>query len=171
MVSEKDDPDNVRYVLPDDQTVEITANEETTVAFENILKKGSIEFTKVDKATGKPLAGVLFRILDADKNVVAEGRTGSDGIVRFDDLCYGSYFWQEAETISGYQAETSLHEFSITEHEQLITLTVENEKIPDAPKTGDNSNLALWLSLMGLSGAGLAGTVLFARKRRKATEE
>lgn len=171
VVSEKDDPDNVRYVLPDDQTVEITANEETTVAFENILKKGSIEFTKVDKATGKPLAGVLFRILDADKNVVAEGRTGSDGIVRFDDLCYGSYFWQEAETISGYQAETSLHEFSITEHEQLITLTVENEKIPDAPKTGDNSNLALWLSLMGLSGAGLAGTVLFARKRRKATEE
>lgn len=169
VVSEKDNPDNIRYVLPDDQTVEIIANEETAVAFENIIKKGSIEFKKVDKATGEPLAGVLFRIYDADENVIAEGRTGSDGIVRFDELKFGSYFWQEAETISGYQPETSMHEFSITEHEQLISLTVENEKIPDNPKTGDNSNLPLWLSLMGLSSAGLVGT-MFAHKRRKKAE-
>ena len=88
-VYEKESDDNIRYVLPDSQTVEIKAGEESTLAFVNNLKKGSVEFRKVDKATGKPLAGVSFAIYDAEKNLIAEGKTDADGLLRFDDIAYG----------------------------------------------------------------------------------
>ena len=44
--------------------------------------------------------------------------------------------------------------------------TVENEPIPDVPKTGDDSNLPLWFGLLTLSGGTLAGILFFDKKRR-----
>ena len=35
------------------------------------------------------------------------------------------------------------------------------------PKTGDSSNLGLWLGLMGLSALALGGTAVCLEKRRK----
>lgn len=163
-VFEKDAPDNVRYVMPDGQTVEITANEESALVFANVLKKGSIEFRKVDKSTGKPLAGVSFAIYKADENMIAEGKTDSNGILRFDGIIYGNYLWQETATVDGYIAQPGFHKFSVTEHGQLITVTAENEPIPDVPKTGDNSSLPVWFGLLALSGGSLAGLLFFDRK-------
>lgn len=37
----------------------------------------------------------------------------------------------------------------------------------DNPKTGDESNIALWLGLLGLSAVGIGATVLVGFKRRK----
>ena len=39
-------------------------------------------------------------------------------------------------------------------------------KTSDAPKTGDNTNIALFLGLLVLSGAGVAGTYFFKRRKR-----
>ena len=36
----------------------------------------------------------------------------------------------------------------------------------DSAKTGDNANLALWLALMILAGAGIAGTTVYTRRKR-----
>lgn len=36
----------------------------------------------------------------------------------------------------------------------------------DSVKTGDSTNLALWLVLMLLSGAGITGTTLYTRRKR-----
>lgn len=164
-VSEKGSDETVRYVLPEDQTVTITANEESGLKFQNDLKRGSIELRKVDSVTGEPLAGVTFRIYNEKEELVAEAKTDGSGIVRFDDLVYGKYFWQEYATIDGYQLENSMHEFSVTEDGQLITESVSNDKIPDNPKTGDNTNLPLWFGLMGASGCSLLA-MLLAKKRR-----
>ena len=35
----------------------------------------------------------------------------------------------------------------------------------DVPKTGDSSNLVLWLTLLALTGSALAGTVVYSRKK------
>jgi len=35
----------------------------------------------------------------------------------------------------------------------------------DTPKTGDSSNLVLWLALLALTGSALAGTVVYSRKK------
>ena len=44
-----------------------------------------------------------------------------------------------------------------------ITNTIQSKEVP---RTGDNSNLLLWLGLLGLCGAG-AATVLFVDKKKK----
>ncbi|MDO4984029.1 MAG: DUF5979 domain-containing protein, partial [Eubacteriales bacterium] len=37
---------------------------------------------------------------------------------------------------------------------------------PTPPKTGDNSNLALWIMFLAVSGAALTGTAIYSRKRK-----
>ena len=37
----------------------------------------------------------------------------------------------------------------------------------DNPKTGDDSNIGLWLSLLGLSVVGIGATVFFGFRRKK----
>ena len=45
--------------------------------------------------------------------------------------------------------------------------TAGNESTGTMPQTGDNSNTTLWLAFLLLSGGALAGTVVFARKRKR----
>ena len=52
-----------------------------------------------------------------------------------------------------------------TEPEQPTTPDTPS-KTTDAPKTGDNTNIALFLGLLVLSGAGVAGTYFFKRRKR-----
>lgn len=166
-VYEKENKENIRYVLPDGQTVEIKSSEESKLEFVNALKKGSLEILKLDKSTGKPLKGVVFAIYDSEKNLIAEGKTDSEGILRFEDIPYGEYFWQETSAPDGYIAQSGFHEFSVTEDGQVISVTVENEPVPEIPKTGDDTNLPLWFALMALSTGGLAGVLLYSKKRKR----
>lgn len=39
---------------------------------------------------------------------------------------------------------------------------------PQSPQTGDNSMMGLWIALLFVSGAGVAGTTAYSRKRRRA---
>ncbi len=50
------------------------------------------------------------------------------------------------------------------------TIAAEYTAIPDndSPQTGDNSNMALWIALLFISGMGLVGTTLYGRKKRQA---
>ena len=36
----------------------------------------------------------------------------------------------------------------------------------DAPQTGDNSNMIVWVAVMLMAGAGMAGTIVYSRKRK-----
>ena len=51
-----------------------------------------------------------------------------------------------------------------TEPEQPTTPDTPS-KTTDAPKTGDNTNIVLFLGLLVLSGAGVAGTYFIKRRR------
>ena len=47
------------------------------------------------------------------------------------------------------------------------TFTVEEKATAeDSVKIGDNTNLALWIALMLLSGAGITGTAIYSRRKR-----
>ena len=117
-------------------------------------------------ATGKPLKGVSFAIYNSNKELLAEGKTNADGILRFDEIAYGNYYWQETSTIDGYIPQPGFHEFSVTEDGQVISVVVENEPVPDIPQTGDNSNLPLWYTLMAVSGASIVGLLFYGKKRK-----
>ncbi len=63
-------------------------------------------------------------------------------------------------------AKTTIHEKDSVD--AVSAFAFENTYKSDTPKTGDEANIALWLALLVLSGAGFAGVVLSSKSRKRA---
>ena len=96
------------------------------VTRENTPVKGSIEILKVDADTKQPLAGVVFRLFDANGNKIADGTTDANGKVTFSNLRLGKYFYQEISTVDGYVLDETKYDFSLTTANLNIKVTREN---------------------------------------------
>lgn len=166
----KDDTYHYFEIRNDGET--IVVENKAGVGFTNKPIVGELELTKTDIADGKPLAGVGFRIKDADGNTVIEGYTNENGIAKF-TLRYGKYTYSEFDPLDGYVANTDEYPFEITEDGQIVKASVTNEKIPvpDIPQTGDNSDLGFWIGLGAIALGGLIATAVIAIKRKKDDEE
>lgn len=166
----KDDAYHYFEIRNDGET--IVVENKAGVGFTNKPIVGELELTKTDIADGKPLAGVGFRIMDADGNTVIEGYTDENGIAKF-TLRYGKYTYSEFDPLDGYVANTDEYPFEITEDGQIVKASVINEKIPvpDIPQTGDNSNLGFWIGLGAIALGGLIATAVIAIKRKKDDED
>ena len=166
----KDDTYHYFEIRNDGETIVI--ENKAGVGFTNKPIVGELELTKTDIADGKPLAGVGFRIKDADGNTVIEGYTDENGIAKF-TLRYGKYTYSEFDPLDGYVANTDEYPFEITEDGQIVKASVTNEKIPvpDIPQTGDNSNLGFWIGLGAIALGGLIATAVIAIKRKKDDED
>ena len=166
----KDDTYHYFEIRNDGET--IVVENKAGVGFTNKPIVGELELTKTDIADGKPLAGVGFRIKDADGNTVIEGYTDENGIAKF-TLRYGKYTYSEFDPLDGYVANTDEYPFEITEDGQIVKASVTNEKIPvpDIPQTGDNSNLGFWIGLGAIALGGLIATAVIAIKRKKDDED
>ena len=78
------------FAVTEDGQCQIIENE-AGIGFADQVMKGKISIFKTDKATGEKLVGAGFRVCDPDGNVVAEGKTGEDGMVsliRYTDQSY-----------------------------------------------------------------------------------
>lgn len=150
----------------------VTVENMAGIGFTNKPITGELELTKTDVTDGTPLAGVGFRIKDADGNIVAEGYTDESGIAKF-TLGYGKYTYSEFDPLEGYIANTDEYPFEITEDGQIVKASMTNEKIPtpDIPQTGDNSNLGFWIGLGTIALGGLVATVIIGMKRKKDDED
>ena len=96
------------------------------VTRENTPVKGSIEILKVDADTKQPLAGVVYRLFDADGNKVADGTTDAVGKVTFAGLRLSKYVYQEISTVDGYVLDETQYDFSLTTANLNIKVTREN---------------------------------------------
>ena len=92
----------------------------------NALAKGSIEILKVDAETRQPLAGVVYRLFDANSSKIADGTTDGNGKVTFSGLKPGKYAYQEISTVSGYLLDNTRYEFSLTSENLHVKVTREN---------------------------------------------
>ncbi|MDI9243270.1 SpaA isopeptide-forming pilin-related protein [Fusibacillus kribbianus] len=101
---------------------------EAGVGFVDQVMKGKISIFKTDKASGEKLVGAGFRVCDQEGTVVAEGKTGEDGIVTF-ELRYGDYTVAEYEAPEGYVLDDTPYAFSITGDGQEITVDMANTRI------------------------------------------
>ena len=79
-----------------------------------VEEKGSLTINKVDADTGKALAGVTYRLFDANGKKVADMTTGADGKAVFKDLPQGKYSYQEISAPSGYVVDGKKYTVSIT---------------------------------------------------------
>ena len=92
----------------------------------NALAKGSIEILKVDAETRQPLAGVVYRLFDANGSKIVDGTTDGNGKVTFSGLKPGKYAYQEISTVSGYLLDNTRYEFSLTSENLHVKVTREN---------------------------------------------
>ena len=77
-------------------------------------EKGSLTINKVDAETSKALAGVTYRLFDANGKKVADMTTGAEGKAVFKDLPQGKYSYQEISAPSGYVVDNTKYQITIT---------------------------------------------------------
>ena len=99
--------------------VEITA--------QNKKIKGSIEITKVNEDE-KPLKDAEFVVKNEAGEVVSKAKTDEEGIVRFIELPYGKYTYQEITAPAGYVLDNTEHDFEIKEDGKIIKVSHTNKK-------------------------------------------
>ena len=105
-ITEQESELTARYEIPAGQTVEVTADQATTVEFYNQLLRGKITGHKTG-AEQAPLEGVTFGLFDAKavefsaENAIATTETDANGEFSF-EAPYGDYQVKELETVPGY---------------------------------------------------------------------
>lgn len=84
----------------------------------NALVRGDVTLNKVDEA-GNPLEGATFGLYVQDEDPsndveIAQMTTGTDGIVKFEDLPADEYYLKEIAAPNGYTLSTVTYPFTIT---------------------------------------------------------
>ncbi|PGA53172.1 adhesin [Bacillus toyonensis] len=95
-----------------------------------LLDKGSVEITKVDKDSQKVLEGVVFEVQDENGKVVTEVKTDKNGKAKISDLSIGKYKLVETKSLPGYKKLTDPVSFEIKKGmTTVLSLKVENEQL------------------------------------------
>ena len=118
-------------IIVDDTIYEFKIEYDGQNVIKNIVNnyaKGTIVITKYDSA-GNLLQNVKFQILDEAKQVVDTIVTDENGRAESKKLVLGKYFYREVEAPDNVIMDTELHEFSLTENNQVVNKTVVNELI------------------------------------------
>lgn len=129
------------YKLSDEKVYfEIKENGEITKAnMTNEKITGSLEFTKVDLSTGKPLPNTTIEIYDEFDNLIFTGVTDELGKIVIEELEYGKYYILEKDAPEGYQLNPDKMYFEIKEDGEIVKATMTDEFIiPDVPNTESN---------------------------------
>ncbi|TKH76780.1 MSCRAMM family protein, partial [Bacillus cereus] len=93
-----------------------------------MLDKGNVEITKVDKDSQKLLEGVVFEVQDDKGKIVTEVTTDKEGQANVSDLSVGKYKLVEVESLPGYKKLTEPVLFEIKKGmTKVLSLKVENE--------------------------------------------
>ena len=111
-ISEKNVP--VKYVIPAEQTVTLTADETTSVTFENVLKKFTLEVTKKDSENGSAqgnasLAGAVYGVFK-DSVLKDEYTTDENGYFKSKEYVCGNYTVQEISPSEGYLLDETVYQ-------------------------------------------------------------
>lgn len=123
------------YIKSDEvKSFKITNGGNVELKFTNKKAKGEIRVLKVDKGTGKGLAGAEFELYknSVDKsNLIGKFATKNDGKLSIDSLELGKYILREIKAPEGYfiNESTKDTEFKLIYKNQTVEKVVEERKI------------------------------------------
>ena len=117
------DKEKLEFTIPGNGgTIELTKS--------NRPDDSSVEITKTDVSTGKPLAGAKIKIYAEDKEtVLAEGITDSNGKFAYGPLKPGKYFFQESGAPEGYILDETMFPFEVKPGGEIVKCTMTNKPI------------------------------------------
>ena len=172
LVKEKTAPEgfvleeNAYYVMIDTDGKTYEIENEAGKGFTNQAQKGSLKIIKTSSDGVKE--GFEFKV-EGPNGYERTFTTDASGEIIIEDLRVGKYVVTELK--NGVSENYEIADPVTVEivADEMLTVKVHNEKITvDVPKTGDESNLAAWIALLGVGGIGLLTTaVITIRKRRK----
>ena len=136
---------------------------EAGVGFINEAMTGSLKIVKTS-SDGK-VEGFSFRITGANGFDVTL-KTDENGEIFIEGLRIGEYTVSEVadEVSAPYSRPADKKANVMTDSTTIVEM---HNVFIDNPKTGDDSNIGLWLGLLGLSVVGIGATVFFGFKRKK----
>lgn len=113
------------YIMPD-IPIESTVcyNEINNLTFENVLIEGGLKVISVDDTQEKYLAGIIYEVLDEDKNPIATIVSDENGVAIADKLTKGVYYFREISGPANIGIDSTEHKFEIEEHNVIEVYTV-----------------------------------------------
>lgn len=139
ILSDKKYPVVFEYAGQDTATVHISVNDGEPI--ENEIIYGTIKGLKIDRETGENIAGALFGMFKAEekelleKTAILTAESNEEGIFTFENVPYGEYIIHELKPAEGYLSNEENYQVTISNNEEIIEITVENDKIPELKTT------------------------------------
>lgn len=139
ILSDKKYPVVFEYAGQDTATVHISVNDGEPI--ENEIIYGTIKGLKIDRETGENIAGALFGMFKAEEKELSEkaailtAESNEEGIFTFENVPYGEYIVCELKPANGYLENEELYPVTISEDDEIIEITIENDKIPELGTT------------------------------------
>ena len=157
--------ENVYSVSIEENGKTYIVENEAGVGFVNAAQKGSLKIVKTS-SDGK-IEGFSFRVT-SDNGYDQTFKTDKNGEIFIEGLRIGEYTVSEvSDSVSaGYILPADKQ---ATVKVGATTIVEMHNELRDTPKTGDDFNLALWVSLAAASvlGAGVLGFVGFKKKKKE----
>lgn len=127
------------YAGQDTATVHISVNDGEPII--NDIIYGTIKGLKIDRETGENIAGALFGLFGinetefTEETAILTAESNDDGIFTFENVPYGEYMVRELKPAEGYLPNEENYQATVSEDEEVIEITVENDKIPELVTT------------------------------------
>ena len=157
--------ENVYAVSIEENGKTVIVENEAGIGFINAAQKGSLKIVKTS-SDGK-VEGFSFRVTGAN-GYDQTFKTDKNGEIFIEGLRIGDYTVSEvSDNVSaGYILPADKQ---ATVKVDATTIVEMHNELRDTPKTGDDFNLGLWVSLAVISviGAGVLGFVGFKRKKKE----
>ena len=135
ILSDEKYPVVFEYAGQDTALVEIKAN--GGEAIKNDILYGSVKGLKIDRETEKSIAGAVFGLFRADETeftaekAILTAESGKDGVFGFEKIPYGNWLIKELQPADGYLPNEEIYPVTVSENEQVIGITVVNDRIPE----------------------------------------
>lgn len=139
ILSEKKYPVLFEYAGQDTATVHISVNDGEPI--ENEIIYGTIKGLKIDRETGENIAGALFGLFSinetefTEETAILTGKSNEEGIFTFENVPYGEYIVRELKPAEGYLPNEENYQATVSEDEEVIEITVKNDKTPELGTT------------------------------------
>ena len=139
ILSDKKYPVVFEYAGQNTATVHISVNDGEPI--ENEIIYGTIKGLKIDRETGENIAGTLFGLFSnnetkfTEETAILTAESNEGGIFEFTDVPYGEYIVRELKPAEGYLPNEENYQVTISNNEEIIEITVENDKIPELKTT------------------------------------
>ena len=132
----------------------------------NVLKTGTLEFSKIDFSTEEPLPNTLIEIYTEADELIFSGRTDSEGKIKIDRLPQGKYYILEKEAPEGYEINPEKMSFEIKENGEVVKSIMKDKQIIKVPDTEASDLKEILINGIALVLFGI-GVILYGTKKSK----